>query len=217
MLTLERITALAKVGSFLLEMADRSSDESEKAVVLPMSRYDIADHLGLAVETVSRALTDLKHSRAITLLGAHRVKILDGRALEENDRDGEQEQWDFVTSPRPCSSGLSSALTLVMTPAASSCVNPVRSSALMRQCPMPSRPRGSPETRQRRLPSPASPCLDRQRCSRWMARSGSAGVRNEEDARLRNGGPTSRRAGALGVAPAASRMRLRLASPKTTL
>jgi CRP/FNR family transcriptional regulator, nitrogen fixation regulation protein len=38
MLTLGRMTALEKVGSFLLEMADRPSDESKEEVVLPMSR-----------------------------------------------------------------------------------------------------------------------------------------------------------------------------------
>jgi CRP-like cAMP-binding protein len=93
------MTALEKVGSFLLEMADRSSGETEEAV-LPMSRYDIADYLALAVETVSRALTDLKHCGAITIVDIHRVKILDRRALEENDRNGGQEQRDFVTRLR---------------------------------------------------------------------------------------------------------------------
>jgi CRP/FNR family nitrogen fixation transcriptional regulator len=100
MLTLGRMTALEKVGSFLLEMAERSSKETEGAVVLPMSRYDIADYLALAVETVSRALTDFKHRGAITFVGVHRVKILDRHALEANDRDCGQEQRDFVTRPR---------------------------------------------------------------------------------------------------------------------
>jgi CRP/FNR family transcriptional regulator, nitrogen fixation regulation protein len=99
MLTLGRMTALEKVGSFLLEMAERSSKETEE-VVLPMSRYDIADYLALAVETVSRALTDFKHRGAITFVGVHRVKILDRQALEANDRDCGQEQRDFVTRPR---------------------------------------------------------------------------------------------------------------------
>jgi CRP/FNR family transcriptional regulator, nitrogen fixation regulation protein len=94
------MTALEKVGSFLLEMADRPFDESEEEVVLPMSRYDIADYLALAVETVSRALTDFKHRGAITFAGVHRVKILDRNALEANDRDCGQEQRDFVTRPR---------------------------------------------------------------------------------------------------------------------
>jgi CRP-like cAMP-binding protein len=97
-LALGRMTAL-EVGSFLLEMADRSSGKTEEAV-LPMSRYDIADYLALAVETVSRALTDLKHCGAITIVDIHRVKILDRRALEENDRNGGQEQRDFVTRLR---------------------------------------------------------------------------------------------------------------------
>jgi hypothetical protein len=48
-----------------------------------MSRYDIADYLGMAVETVSRALTELRHRRAIALRGVRRVQICDRSALED--------------------------------------------------------------------------------------------------------------------------------------
>jgi CRP/FNR family transcriptional regulator, nitrogen fixation regulation protein len=51
-------------------------------VDLPMSRYDIADYLGLSVEAVSRSLTKLKGCGAIRLAGARRVSILDPGALE---------------------------------------------------------------------------------------------------------------------------------------
>lgn len=77
-----RVTALDKVGSFLVEMSSRSFDRSDQAVVLPMSRYDIADYLSLSVETVSRALTELKRRGAIRFVGPHRVRLVNRAALE---------------------------------------------------------------------------------------------------------------------------------------
>jgi CRP-like cAMP-binding protein len=76
---LGRNNAIEKVSAFLLEMATRSATAPGSAVRLPMTRYDIADYLALAVETVSRALTTLRRLRAITLLDTRRVQI--------NDRD----------------------------------------------------------------------------------------------------------------------------------
>jgi CRP/FNR family nitrogen fixation transcriptional regulator len=65
----------------LLEMADRGHEEPSHTVSLPMSRYDIADYLGMAVETVSRALTELRIRRAIALRGVRSVQIFDRPAL----------------------------------------------------------------------------------------------------------------------------------------
>jgi CRP-like cAMP-binding protein len=87
MLILGRMSALEKVGAFLVEMAERSRPGAPEAVVLTMSRYDIADYLGLAAETVSRTLSDLRQSGAIRLEGAHRVRILDRASLEQGDGD----------------------------------------------------------------------------------------------------------------------------------
>ncbi|HWK45250.1 MAG TPA: helix-turn-helix domain-containing protein [Stellaceae bacterium] len=81
-LLLGRPTALEKVGSFLLDMADRSSIGHPDKIILPMSRYDIADYLALSVETVSRSLTILKRRGVITLIGGRRVSILDRNALD---------------------------------------------------------------------------------------------------------------------------------------
>jgi CRP/FNR family transcriptional regulator, nitrogen fixation regulation protein len=83
LLTLGRVTALEKVSSFLLELASRSSDDSSDNVVLPISRYDIADYLALSVETVSRSLTGLKTRGVIRMLGTRIVKIVDRDALDE--------------------------------------------------------------------------------------------------------------------------------------
>jgi CRP-like cAMP-binding protein len=51
-------SAVEKISHFLLEMADRLGGEPR--MVLPMSRYDIADYLGLSSETVSRTFTVLR-------------------------------------------------------------------------------------------------------------------------------------------------------------
>jgi CRP/FNR family nitrogen fixation transcriptional regulator len=87
LLILGRITALEKVGSFILEMAARLSDGGSDRVALPVSRYDIADYLGVSVETVSRSLSDLKQRGAIKLLGTRTVSIVDRDALEEGERN----------------------------------------------------------------------------------------------------------------------------------
>jgi CRP-like cAMP-binding protein len=84
---LGRKTARGKVSAFLLEMAHRSSGENINSVLLPMSRYDIADYLALAVETVSRALTDLRRRGLITLVSTRQVWIVDRQALEEESED----------------------------------------------------------------------------------------------------------------------------------
>jgi len=72
-------TAQERVASFLLEMADRIKVSHE--VDLPMSRQDIADYLGLTIETVSRTLTSLEHSAAIGLPSSRRVVLRNPAAL----------------------------------------------------------------------------------------------------------------------------------------
>jgi CRP/FNR family nitrogen fixation transcriptional regulator len=76
-------SAQERVASFLLEMADRTTGAG--AVVLPMSRRDIADYLGLTIETVSRALSALENQSAIVLSGARRVQLTNVRELRRLD------------------------------------------------------------------------------------------------------------------------------------
>jgi CRP-like cAMP-binding protein len=82
MVLLGRSRALERVCGFLLEMAQRAQVEQDGTVTLPMSRYDIADYLALAVETVSRSLTTLRASQVIAFLDTRQLRILDRRALE---------------------------------------------------------------------------------------------------------------------------------------
>src|ERR1700722_3848665 len=87
LLILGRITASEKVGSFIIEMAARLSEEESDQIALPVSRYDIADYLGISVETVSRALSDLKQRGAIRLSGTRTVSIIHRDLLEVCERD----------------------------------------------------------------------------------------------------------------------------------
>jgi CRP-like cAMP-binding protein len=82
LLIIGRVTALEKVSSFLLEMEQRLSASPAHRMVLPMSRYDIADYLAVSVETVSRSLTDLRQRGMITLAGTRQVNIVNHDALE---------------------------------------------------------------------------------------------------------------------------------------
>ena len=79
MLLLGRKDSLEKVATFLLEMDKRLAD----AMTLPMSRRDIADYLGLTLETVSRALSRLRRAGAISLAGdtLREITILDRKLL----------------------------------------------------------------------------------------------------------------------------------------
>ncbi|HUH24872.1 MAG TPA: helix-turn-helix domain-containing protein, partial [Brevundimonas sp.] len=53
----------------------------EGLVHLPMTRLDIADYLGLSIETVSRVLTQLKTSGLIRLLPGNEIALPDPAAL----------------------------------------------------------------------------------------------------------------------------------------
>ena len=80
----ERILLLIKsaqerVASFLLEMAARAP--AGNAIELPMSRQDIADYLGLTIETVSRTLTSLESAAAIEVPTSRRIVLRNRTAL----------------------------------------------------------------------------------------------------------------------------------------
>ena len=70
MVLLGRRSAEEKVASFLVNWRDRLAQLSSpaKTVPLPMSRQDIADYLGLTIETVSRTMTKLERHGVIEIL-----------------------------------------------------------------------------------------------------------------------------------------------------
>ena len=72
-------SAQERVVSFLLEMAIRTSSTNE--VELPMSRLDIADYLGLTIETVSRTLTQLENGGVITVQTSRHIVLRNRSAL----------------------------------------------------------------------------------------------------------------------------------------
>lgn len=89
MLLLGRKSASEKVASFLIEMDERTIDpgckvdfmETERRLTLPFSRQQIADVLGLTIETVSRQFTRLKAEGIIDLPSPRDVLIRDRAAL----------------------------------------------------------------------------------------------------------------------------------------
>lgn len=80
-MTLGRRSARERVANFLVDMADRLG--AGEILELPMSRQDIADYLGLTIETVSRTLTELQVSGLIKLAGPRSVHLRKPRALIE--------------------------------------------------------------------------------------------------------------------------------------
>lgn len=79
MLLLGRKTASERIASFLLDMAARGEVGNE--ITLPMSRQDIADFLGLTIETVSRTLTQLERDGTIALPCPRKVVLKNRRRL----------------------------------------------------------------------------------------------------------------------------------------
>ncbi len=90
MLLLGRMTAEQKLASFLLETSERmqpagcaASQPTIEAFELPLSRQQIADVLGLTIETVSRQFTRMKKDGLIDLPSRREVVILDRQGLED--------------------------------------------------------------------------------------------------------------------------------------
>jgi len=79
-LMLGRRSAAERLASFLIDLARRS--RAGENLELPMSRLDIADFLGLTIETVSRTLTQFQESRLIQLASCRSIRLRDRTALE---------------------------------------------------------------------------------------------------------------------------------------
>jgi CRP/FNR family nitrogen fixation transcriptional regulator len=80
-LLLGRRGAAEKMASFLLGQAEHSADG--RTVNLAMTRQDIADYLGLTIETVSRSLSMLERRGVIALANTREVRLKNVEALED--------------------------------------------------------------------------------------------------------------------------------------
>ena len=87
--TLDQVFALGqkkaheRVCFMIKQLSDRMPKQRKHLIDLVMTRQDIADYLGLTIETVSRAFGKLKREGIIDIYSAHTVEILDMPALEE--------------------------------------------------------------------------------------------------------------------------------------
>lgn len=78
LLLLGRKTACEKVASFLAELAERRGSDM---VDMPMCRQDMADYLGLTIETVSRMLSQLQGSSIVEFSGCRQFRVRNHDAL----------------------------------------------------------------------------------------------------------------------------------------
>jgi len=78
---LGRRAATEKVASFLLTWAARHGRQSQ--LELPMSRQDMADYMGLTIETVSRTLSQMEREGMIAIPNARHIRFVNRQALED--------------------------------------------------------------------------------------------------------------------------------------
>lgn len=78
-LLLGRKTACERVASFLQDLVGKSSDSC--VVDLPMGRQDMADYLGLTIETVSRMLSQLQSGRIVSFCATRQFRVLNPEGL----------------------------------------------------------------------------------------------------------------------------------------
>jgi CRP/FNR family nitrogen fixation transcriptional regulator len=74
-------SAQERVAAFLVGMAGRARGTT--SIDLPMTRQDIADYLGLTIETVSRMMTQLTESATIQIIASRRIVLRNRAALDE--------------------------------------------------------------------------------------------------------------------------------------
>jgi CRP/FNR family nitrogen fixation transcriptional regulator len=88
---LGRHTVKERIASFLMQMTERLDIDPEQsgAIDLPMGRLDIADYLGLTIETVCRAISELKRAGIIDVPNTHRIVVRQFRTLRDLAAGGE--------------------------------------------------------------------------------------------------------------------------------
>lgn len=87
LLLLGRKTALERIATFLLSWQQRQetcnghTSATSNRLILPLSRTDLADYLGLTIETVSRSLSNLKKDGVIEIPNIHEIVLLRPQTL----------------------------------------------------------------------------------------------------------------------------------------
>ena len=73
------------MARFLYDLIERMENNRLRAspLALPMNRTDIADHLGLTIETVSRCFSKLKVQGVIKLVSVNQVEVVDKSLLKQ--------------------------------------------------------------------------------------------------------------------------------------
>lgn len=95
-LRLGRLGADQRVADFLIEMTERCGGSG--ALHIPMPRADMADHLGVTIETVSRALHRFDRLGLIELAGLHHFRVTRPRALRSLI-EGDGDSWPAIGAP----------------------------------------------------------------------------------------------------------------------
>ena len=78
---LGRQNAKEKLASFLVMLLERRGEDAGALIEMQISRQDIADYLGLTIETVCRVLSDMKRSQLIDIPNVHQLTIRNREAL----------------------------------------------------------------------------------------------------------------------------------------
>jgi len=76
-------SAKERVASFFMALELQRADVDRNTLDLPLSRQDIADYLGLTIETTCRALSELKRLNIIATPSRRRIVIRDPQGLQE--------------------------------------------------------------------------------------------------------------------------------------
>ena len=86
---LGRQTAKERVAAFLLHVIEHTGIDKSGVMELPMSRQDIADYLGLTIETVCRVLSAMKRNGLVGIPNLHQLVIKKPAVLAELAEGGE--------------------------------------------------------------------------------------------------------------------------------
>lgn len=91
-------SAEQKLATFLLSIADLCEENRDREFDLPMRRGDMAEFLGLRLETVSRKMTEFQRRGWIKLTSLYHCRLLQRHVLEELAQGGEASDGRFLQS-----------------------------------------------------------------------------------------------------------------------